>query len=132
MTSLKLLKHSLTSSCLSPYIQYSFKCNFKLLPIIKDELYAINITNTQVSPIEGVYTISAVPTMRPPPTNVATGWINTRASHLVNKQQLFGPFGIITDFLSHIQRALSDVIQRKIVHCIFFFLHFLWQISTLS
>ena len=37
--------------------------------------------------MEGVYTISTVPTMNPPPTHVATGRINT-ARHLQRKQQL--------------------------------------------
>ena len=45
--------------------------------MIKVELYAANITIVQVSPREGVYTISAVPAIRAPPTHVATRWINT-------------------------------------------------------
>lgn len=48
------------------------------LPMIKDELYEIIIVMALVSPIDGVYTISAVPTIKPPPTHVATGWINTQ------------------------------------------------------
>ena len=50
--------------------------NLNLLRI-KDVLYAVNIVAAQVSPIDGVYTISAVPTMKPPPTHVAAGRINT-------------------------------------------------------
>lgn len=43
-----------------------------VLPIIKDELYAVNSMSVLVSPMEGVYTISTMPTMKAPPTQVAT------------------------------------------------------------
>ena len=49
---------------------------------MKDKLYAVIIVAAQVSPIDGVYIISTVPTIKPPPTHVAAGWINT--------QQIFG------------------------------------------
>ncbi|KAF3841663.1 hypothetical protein F7725_023614 [Dissostichus mawsoni] len=42
------------------------------LQIIKDELYANSIRIAQVRPIEGRYTISAVPTMKPPPTQISS------------------------------------------------------------
>lgn len=43
----------------------------KVLPKIKQALYANSITDVPVSPIDGVYAISTVPTMKPPPTHVA-------------------------------------------------------------
>lgn len=42
------------------------------LPMMKSVLYAKNSMLAQVSPMEGVYTISTVPTMLPPPIHVAT------------------------------------------------------------
>ena len=69
---------------------YLFKCKFKFLPIKKDELNARWITIAHVSPIEGVYIISAVPTMVPPPTHVATGWMKTQQVNLnKDKEQPF-------------------------------------------
>ena len=70
-------------------MQYLFKCNSKLLPIKKDELYARCIMIAHISPMEGVYTISTVPTMMPPPTHVATGWMKTQKINLEDKEQLF-------------------------------------------
>ena len=70
-------------------IKYLLKCYFKLLPIKKDELYARCIMIAHVSPMEGVYIISTVPTMAAPPTHVATGWMKTQQIHLEDKEQLF-------------------------------------------
>ncbi len=63
--------------CYKTDTQHLVRFNYELLPKIEDVLHPNNITSVQVSPIEGVYTISAVPIMNPPPTHVAAGWINT-------------------------------------------------------
>lgn len=49
----------------------------------------MTIMPAPVSPLEGVYTISATPTMKAPPIHVATGETHKR-SHVVNRPQLFG------------------------------------------
>lgn len=46
--------------------------------MMKDELYANNIKRDPVSPLEGVYIISTMPLMKPPPTHVAVGQITTQ------------------------------------------------------
>lgn len=42
----------------------------QISPMMKHKVAVIGIT-AQVSPMEGLYTASAVPTMKPPPTQVA-------------------------------------------------------------
>lgn len=44
--------------------------NREILPITKHMVAVMGIT-AQVRPMEGLYTASAVPTMKPPPTHVA-------------------------------------------------------------
>lgn len=50
----------------------------KFLQMMKDELYANNSKRDAVSPLEGVYIISTMPLMKPPPTHVAVGQITTQ------------------------------------------------------
>lgn len=56
----------------------------KVLPMIKDDAYARSIRTVPIRPMWGVYSISAVPTMRPPPTHVAT-------QHTVHSKSWKGP-----------------------------------------
>lgn len=45
---------------------------------MKHELYATNSTSVLVRPLNGVYIISTVPRMKPPPTHVAAGQISAQ------------------------------------------------------